>query len=193
MLSLRRCKPLCPFPPAEGLAFNLSICGSWDCFNLKRAVCPLPACTLLPYGSLWLRDSARAPSALWPPRHFCLSLTVTQEKGRSEESLWFISFPIISAGRLFGLLFKIVWGVLMKVGIHLKSSPVLHVGSFCSLGVCCACSGLGWVNISYFSGALCSKYLLIPVLSGTMKPSGFMHPLYLIFVVQMEFEAQIDS
>lgn len=81
----------------------------------------------------------------------------------------------------------------MKVGIHPKSSPVLHIGSFCSLGVCCACSGLGWVNISYFSGALCSKYLLIPVLSGTMKPSGFMHPLYLIFVVQMEFEAQIDS
>lgn len=92
----------------------------------------------------------------------------------------------------FGV-FLIVWGVLMKVDSHLRSSPVLHDRSFCSLGVCCACV---WFMVGLhliFDGALCSKYLLIPVLWGTVQPNGFMHPLYLIFVVQMEFEAQINS
>lgn len=91
---------------------------------------------------------------------------------------------------LFGV-FLIVWGVLMKVDSHLRSSPVLHDRSFCSLGVCCACV---WFRVGLhviFDGALCSKYLLIPILLGTMQPNGFMHPLYLIFVVQMEFEAQL--
>lgn len=119
VLCLRRCKTLGPFPPAEGLTFNISVCGSVfymkgvDVVHLCSQGCAsLPALPCLA-GPLWepVAQGQRQGTltVLWPPRHFCLpkSPTGTQEKGWSEESLWFISFPLISAGRLFGLFFKL--------------------------------------------------------------------------------------
>lgn len=127
--------------------------------------------SLAPCGSLWLRDMPGQTHSPVTTKALLSSKVPNRDTGKGV--IWGVImvhfFPLNLCRQAFWFVSEIVWGVLMKADSHLKPSPVLHDRSFLSLGVRCACV---WFRVGLhfiFSGALCSKYLLIPVLSGNMQ------------------------